>query len=82
MRRLSKMTRRQFIVQLQAIMEPLLGEMADAFNNAEEDILSESEQKVRDLFALARREAYKLAVQLRAEQTTNGALDEGICRDI
>ena len=61
-----KMSRQQYVALMQKAMEAILGEIADAINDAPDGCISSaSEQKVRDLFSLARRQAFALGVQMR-----------------
>jgi hypothetical protein len=61
-----KMSRDEFIKQMRWAMEEMLGQVADAVNEAPPGhIISGSEEKVRDLFADLRGQAFEKALQLR-----------------
>lgn len=58
--------RAAYLQALRRKMEVLLGQVADAVNNAPDgSIIAGSECEVRDLFADLRQQAYELAVQMR-----------------
>lgn len=64
----SKLSRDAFIAQMRAKMEAMLGEVADAVNDAAPGhIISGSEERVRDLFADLRQEAFEKALQMRVD---------------
>ena len=49
-------------------MEAILGQVADAINDAPEGyVIAASEEKVRDLFAEARQQAFELGLQMRID---------------
>ena len=61
-----KMSRDEFIRHMREKMEAMLGQVADAVNDAPPGrVIAGSEEKVRDLFADLRREAFEAALQLR-----------------
>ena len=61
-----KMSRDEFISQMRTKMEEALGRVADAINEAPPgQIISGSEEKVRDLFADLRQQAYQTGLQMR-----------------
>lgn len=63
-----KLSREQFILAMRARMEAMLGQVADAVNEAPPGyVISGSEEQVRDLFADLQREAYEKAVQMRTD---------------
>lgn len=63
-----KLSREQFIQLMRAKMEAMLGQVADAVNEAPPGhVISGSEEQVRDLFADLQREAYEKAVQMRTD---------------
>jgi hypothetical protein len=63
-----KLSREEFIAQMRAKMEAMLGQVADAVNDAPPGrIISGSEEQVRDLFAELRQEAFEKALQLRTD---------------
>jgi hypothetical protein len=61
-----KMSREQFVKAMREKFEKAMGQVADAVNEAMPGfIISDSEEKVRDVFADLRQEAYEMAVQMR-----------------
>ena len=49
-------------------MEAVLGQVADAINSAPDGyLISGSEEKVRDLFAEARQQAFEVGLQMRID---------------
>jgi hypothetical protein len=61
-----KMSRDEFINELRKKMEEALGRVADAVNEAPPgQIISGSEEKVRDVFADLRQQAYEIGLQMR-----------------
>ena len=61
-----KISRDEFIKQMRQEMEEMLGQVADAINEAPPGyVISGSEEKVRDLFADLRQRAYEKGVQMR-----------------
>lgn len=63
-----KLSRGEFIAQMRAKMEAMLGEVADAVNEAPPGaIISGSEEQVRDLFADLRHQAFEKALQMRVD---------------
>jgi hypothetical protein len=63
-----KLSRDQFIEQMRGKMETMLGQVADAINEASTgQVISASEEEVRDLFAGLRQKAYETAVQMRVD---------------
>jgi hypothetical protein len=61
-----KMSRDEYILQMRQEMEELLGQVADAINEAPAGhVISNSEEKVRDLFAELRQRAYEKGLQMR-----------------
>lgn len=63
-----KLSRDAFIAQMRAKMEAMLGEVADAVNDAAPGhIISGSEEQVRDLFADLRQQAFERALQMRMD---------------
>jgi hypothetical protein len=64
-----QMSREKFVEAMRAKFEKMLGQVADAVNEAAPGfIITDSEEKVRDLFATLRREAYETAVQMRMDE--------------
>jgi hypothetical protein len=63
-----KLSRDEFIAQMRAKMETMLGQVADAINAASPGhIISGSEEQVRDLFADLRRQAFEKGLQMRVD---------------
>jgi hypothetical protein len=61
-----KLSRDEFIKQMREKMEAILGQVADAINEAPPgQIISASEEPVRDLFADLRRQAFATGLQMR-----------------
>lgn len=61
-----KLSREAYIQAMRQRVETLLGQVADAVNDAAPgQIITGSEERVRDLFAGLRREAFEQAVQMR-----------------
>lgn len=70
MDRLLTMDREQFITDMQAEVRRLLGEVADAVNNAPDgNVISGSEMQVRDAMVELQRKAFEKAVQMRIDST-------------
>jgi hypothetical protein len=63
-----KLSREQYLERMRGQLEELLGQVADAVNDAPAgQIINASEETVRDLFAQFRRTAYEAAVQMRVD---------------
>ena len=63
-----KLSRDEFVAQMRAEIEAMLGQVADAVNDAAPGhIISGSEERVRDLFADLRRQAFEKALQMRMD---------------
>ncbi|MHC5538735.1 hypothetical protein ACYOEI_10975 [Singulisphaera rosea] len=63
-----KLSRDEFIAQMRAKMEAMLGQVADAINDAPPGyIISGSEERVRDLFAGLRQQAFEKGLQMRVD---------------
>jgi hypothetical protein len=63
-----KLSRDEFIRQMREKMEAMLGRVADAINEAPPgQIISGSEEQVRDLFADLRKEAFERGLQMRVD---------------
>jgi hypothetical protein len=61
-----KLARDEFIAQMREKMEAMLGQVADAINEAPPGrIISGSEEQVRDLFAGLRQQAFETGLQMR-----------------
>ena len=66
MESIPKMSRDEYILQMRQEMEELLGQVADAIDEAPAGhVISDSEEKVRDLFAELRQRAYEKGLQMR-----------------
>jgi hypothetical protein len=65
---LPKLSRAEFIAQMRAKMETMLGQVADAINEAPPgQVISGSEEQVRDLFADLRHQAFETGLQMRVD---------------
>ena len=63
-----ELSREAYIQAMRQRVEELLGKVADAVNAAAPgQIITGSEEKVRDLFADLRRQAFEQAVQMRMD---------------
>jgi hypothetical protein len=63
-----KLSREAYVRAMRQRVEQTLGAIADAVNEAEAGkIITDSEEKVRDLFARLRQEAFEQAVQMRVD---------------
>jgi hypothetical protein len=63
-----QMSREQFIAHMRQQVEEVLGQVADAINQAAPgQVINGSEEQVRDLFADLRRQAFEAGVQLRID---------------
>jgi hypothetical protein len=61
-----KLDRDAFVTAMRQQMEAMLGQVADAINDAPEGaIIAGSEEKVRDLFAALRQQAFEMGLQKR-----------------
>ena len=70
MERLLQMDKEQFIADMQAEVRRILGEVADAVNNAPDgNVISGSEVAVRDAMVELQRRAFEKAVQMRIDST-------------
>jgi hypothetical protein len=63
-----KMSREEYLAVMRHKMEAMLGQVADAINNAPDGyIIAASEEKVRDLFADLRQQAFEMGLQMRVD---------------
>ncbi len=63
-----KMSQEEFVAALQQKVETMLGQVAVAINDAPDGyIIAGSEEKVRDLFADLRKQAFETGLQLRID---------------
>ena len=63
-----KMSREEYLAVMRHKMEVVLGQVADAINNACDGyIIPDSEEKVRDLFADIRQQAFEVGLQMRID---------------
>jgi len=63
-----KLDRQAYIDQMRQQMETMLGQVADAINNAKDgEIIAGSECQVRDLFATLRQQAFEVGLQMRTD---------------
>jgi hypothetical protein len=61
-----KISREEFIIQMRKKVEEALGRVADAINEAPPgQIISGSEEQVRDVFADLRQQAFETGLQMR-----------------
>jgi hypothetical protein len=64
----AKLSRDEFIQQMRQKMEAMLGQVADAINEAPPgQIISGSEERVRNLFADLRQHAFEQGLQMRVD---------------
>ena len=62
------LSRDAFMAAMQQRMAAMLGQVADAINDAPEGyVIAASEEKVRDLFAALRQQAFELGLQMRID---------------
>jgi hypothetical protein len=63
-----RISRDEYIEQMRREMEKVLGKVADAINEAPPGaVISGSEEKVRDLFADLREQAFEKGLQMRVD---------------
>lgn len=63
-----KLDREAYLAQMRQKMEAMLGQVADAINNAPDgQIIAGSECQVRDLFATLRQQAFEVGLQMRVD---------------
>jgi hypothetical protein len=63
-----KMSREEYVSVMRAKTEAMLGQVADAINNAPDGyIIAASEEKVRDLFGELRQQAFEMGLQMRVD---------------
>jgi N-methylhydantoinase B/oxoprolinase/acetone carboxylase alpha subunit len=63
-----KLSREAYLQAMRQRVEEMLGKIADAVNEAAPGkIITDSEEKVRDLFAKLRQDAFEQAVQMRVD---------------
>lgn len=68
MEAMPKMSREEYFRALRSEFEEALRQAADAINDAAPGrIITDSEEKVRDIFADLRRKAFELGVQMRVD---------------
>jgi hypothetical protein len=68
MESMPKMSREEYLAVMRAKMEAMLGQVADAINNAPDGhIISGSEEEVRDLFGEMRKQAFEMGLQMRVD---------------
>lgn len=68
MESMPKLDRDEFVTAMRQKMESMLGRVADAINNAPDGhIIAASEEKVRDLFAELRQQAFEMGLQQRMD---------------
>ena len=70
MERLVQMDKERFIAEMQAEVQRILGQVADAVNNAPDGhVINGSEMAVRDAMVELQRQAFQKAVQMRIDST-------------
>ena len=63
-----RMSREEYLRVMRTKMEAMLGQVADAINNAPDGhVIAGSECQVRDLFSVFRKQAYELGLQMRTD---------------
>ena len=63
-----KLDREAYLAAVRQKVEAVLGQVADAINNAPDGhIIAESERQVFDLFAALKHEAFETAIQMRTD---------------
>lgn len=63
-----KISREEYLAAMRQQMEAMLSQVADAINDAPDGyIIAGSEEKVRDLFAKLRKEAFETGLQMRID---------------
>ena len=63
-----KMSRAEYLTVMRQKMEAMLLQVADAINDAPDGyIIAGSEEKVRDLFADVRQQAFEMGLQMRID---------------
>ena len=63
-----KLNREAYIASMREQMEAMLGQIADAINNAPDgQIIAGSECQVRDLFGTLRQKAFETGIQMRTD---------------
>jgi hypothetical protein len=68
MKPMPKMSREEYVACMRKRMEEMLGQVADAINNAADGyVIAGSEEKVRDLFAELRQQAFETGLQMRID---------------
>jgi hypothetical protein len=76
------LSRDAYIQAMRQRVEEMLGQIADAVNEAAPGkIIAGSEEKVRDLFADLRRQAFEQAVQMRVDAAEAAFPPSGGCPD-
>jgi hypothetical protein len=65
---LPQMSRAEFVAAMRRKCEEILGQVADAINQAPTGlVIANSEEKVRDLFGDLRQQAFELGLQMRID---------------
>jgi hypothetical protein len=81
MDRLLRMDRDGFIEQMRPEMDRIMGQIADAVNDAPDGkVIRGSEMRVRDLMAQARQRAFEKAVQMRIDSTESSFFPSEGCQ--
>ena len=77
-----KFDRDAYVAALRLKMEAVLGQVADAINNAPDGfIISGSERPVFDLFATLKQEAFEAGIQMRTDAAEAAFSPSAGCRD-
>ncbi len=77
-----KMSRDEYLARMRQQMEEMLGQVADAINQAPDGyIIAGSEEKVRDLFAALRRQAFQTGLQMRLDAAEAAFPPSAGCKD-
>lgn len=70
MDRLLRMDKEQYLREMRAEIERIMGQVADAVNDAGDgNVINGSEMQVRDLMAELRKTAFEKALQMRIDST-------------
>jgi len=68
MEAMPKLDRDAYVAQMRQQVEAMLGQVADAINNARDgEIIAGSECQVRDLFGTLRQKAFEVGIQMRTD---------------
>lgn len=77
-----KMSREDYVAALQPKLAVMLGQVADAINHAPDGfIIADSEEKVRNLFADLRQQAFEMGLQMRIDAVQAAFSPSEACQD-